>query len=361
MRMFLYIFYLGFNTTSCFHILHLTFHKGCAQEIQYVADKLNVKLTTLFVPDCKPYTFDPLSYGNVLYNMGKERADRIWQHLSHYFNQFDAILISDTTPLSRIFLQNNWQKPLIIWICNRFDYSDRETLDCEFPHQAYYDLIKNACNLGNVRIFSYMDFEQIYMKEKGILIENFSIKPCAPIKQTSSFISFIPSNINKSEYFLIPPYHNDTTFIDLQKTCDELEISAYCGRYNGPQDLQSFKGIIHIPYSWSTLTFFESIQLGLAFFIPSYNFLKQLTSQTPDNFFHPEAQFFFDERYYHFSEFYNGQHPNVIYFDSWQDLQEKVRNTDFDVKKEETRRYAEIHRKKMLQKWQDIFTWTKNF
>lgn len=360
LRIIFFTFYVFFQSINCFHFLHLTFHKGCVREIEYVAQELGIEITTLFIPDCKPYTFDPMSHGNVLYNMTKERANRIWKNLSDYFNTFDTILISDTTPIARIFLENNWQKPLIIWICNRFDYADQETFEADFPQQDYYDLIKNAIHLSNVRIFSFMDFEKIYMAEKGIIIGNLSIKPCAPINQIISSTSFIPSIIDKSKTFFIPPYHNDTIFISLKEKCDELNIPAYGGKYNGPSNLRGFKGIIHIPYSWSTIAFFENMQLGVPYFIPSYNFLKQLI-QSSNSFFHPEGQFFLNEQFYRLSEFYNGQHPNIIYFNSWHDLQEKVKNTDFSFLKEAIEEYAKIHRKKMLQKWEDIFNWSMNY
>ena len=70
--------------------------------------------------------------GNAVYNIGHQRAETVWNRHKDYFDKFDVIVTSDTAPLSRIFLQNGWRKPLIIWVCNRFDYCDYASLDLVF-------------------------------------------------------------------------------------------------------------------------------------------------------------------------------------------------------------------------------------
>src|SRR5579872_995466 len=102
------------------HILHLSFHKGCIRDIEIVAQELGCTITSLFIPDLPAKEFDGYAAGNSLYNIGHERAEKIWNKHKDYFNQFDAIITSDTAPLARIFLQNNYEKPFIIWVCNRF-------------------------------------------------------------------------------------------------------------------------------------------------------------------------------------------------------------------------------------------------
>lgn len=125
-------------------VLHLTFHRGCECEINAIGKELNWDLTTWFIPSLEPFFFDGYAKGNALYNIGHKRAEKIWNLHKDYFELFDVILTSDTAPLSRIFLQNGWKKPLIIWICNRIDYSDNASLDCEFPDDEYYNLLKKA-------------------------------------------------------------------------------------------------------------------------------------------------------------------------------------------------------------------------
>jgi hypothetical protein len=92
-------------------VLHLTFHKGCAQQVQAIAQNLSLDLTTWYIPDLPPKFFDGQAEGNALYNIGHTRAKNIWQLHAAFFHQFDLIFTSDTAALSRIFLQNNSQIP----------------------------------------------------------------------------------------------------------------------------------------------------------------------------------------------------------------------------------------------------------
>ena len=87
-------------------ILHLSFHTGCHNDITYLVNKLNknrndkIKLSFM--------EFNDGTKGK--YNIGHERAEKYYNKHIEYFNTFDVILTSDTAPISRVFLQNNWNK-----------------------------------------------------------------------------------------------------------------------------------------------------------------------------------------------------------------------------------------------------------
>ena len=147
-------------------VLHLTFHRGCAREFTGIAKALGLDLVTWYIPNLPPFFLDGKTTGNALYNVGHQRAQDIWEKHRDFFEQFDLILTSDTAPLSRIFLQNKWTKPLFIWICNRFDYYDGASLDCHFPDQEYYDLFSQAAMLPNVTMIAYTAFEHNYAQRK---------------------------------------------------------------------------------------------------------------------------------------------------------------------------------------------------
>ena len=55
-----------------------------------------------------------------------------------------------------------------------------------------------------------------------------------------------------------------------------LNIKCYSDRYNGPKDLAEFAGVIHLPYAWSNLAFFEAIHLEIIYFVPSKKFFFEL-------------------------------------------------------------------------------------
>lgn len=337
-------------------ILHLSFHRGCINNFKIIAEKIALDVESLFIQDLPQKQLDGITEkGNALYNIGHERAERIWNLHKDYFNQFDAVIVSDTAPLARIFLQNNFAKPLIIWICNRFDYHDGASLDCDFPDKEYYQLMNSAKNNPNVRIVGYTQFEMTYARSKGV---DFGTQVLTPLPYffQENVNSSIPSSVNKSETFFIPPYHNDTYF-KVVENCKRQGLNVYQGRYNGPNDLKDFKGIVHIPYSWSNLAFFENLYAGLIYFVPSINFLIELANN--NNFFIPNAHYFFNKKLWHESEWYSPKHAGLImYFDSWPDLQVKINFAQQNQKeiKEKIKKFCDNEIKNICQQWKKIFT-----
>jgi hypothetical protein len=334
------------------NILHLTFHKGCANEFNDVAKVFGYNVETWWIPELLPYSFDGVSKGNVLYNIGHDRAKRIWDLHKDTFEKFDVIVTSDTAPLSRIFLQNGWQKPLIVWVCCRFDYSDRESIDCDFPDQEYYRLFNEAKYQDNVAIVAYTQFEQYYAKTKGVDLGNLLITPCAPLKRELG-VSAIPSSIDKATTFFLPPYSNEINR-NYSQLCSRLRIPNYCGRYSGPADLKDFKGIIHFPYAWSNLAFFENIAYGIPYFVPSRSFLKKLMK--PGDYWHTEPWCLLRDNRFDLSEWYKpGREEIITYFDSWEDLKVKIEAADYPALREKIAHYADQYRETMLDRWAQVF------
>ena len=330
-------------------VLHLTFHRGCLNEFERIADFFDMELTSIMVQGKPPKWLDGKTIGNGIYNVTHDMAESAWQLHKDFFDQFDVIITSDTAPLARIFLQNSWKKPLIIWICNRFDYADLETARGRFPDQEYYSLFKQAALSRLVRIASYTPFEYMYAERKEVSLGTLTIKPCTlPVSQ--NIVSDLPQGMNKSETFFIPPYHNDTRYMNLTGKCKALGIQAYSGRYNGPQDLIGFKGIIHIPYGLSNMALFENIQLGLIYFVPSKKFIKEL-AQKPNFWFQNKDMGGIDG-----SEWYLQENaPLFVYFDSWDDLVHKVETLDYEEKRKIVLAFAKEHTTTMLSRWENIF------
>jgi hypothetical protein len=330
-------------------VLHLSMHGGCIREIEAIAKELAIDLTSWFVLGSPPGHFDEKGVGAAIYNIGHDRAERVWNKHRAFFESFDAILTSDTAPLSRIFLQNGWKKPLIIWICNRFDYSDRASIDCDFPDTEYYQLFSRAVQQDNVSVIAYTAIEHIYCRSKGIDTGTLTITPCGAFI-SKCVDSAIPSYVVKEETLFVTPYHNDTWF-KVAKYCEALGFTSYQGRYNGPEDLKGFKAIVHIPYSWSNLALFENMQFGIPYFIPSKKFFRQFLEAgafLPDPGFaihHLEA-----------SEWYSPRHSALFtYFDSWEDLQYKIQHTDFTAWKARIQEHAKAVKTETIEKWKQVF------
>lgn len=318
-------------------ILHVTYHNGCKLNIDFIGQQLNHDVST--------------QIANWNYNIGKNLANHVWEKYKDYYNSFDCIITSDTAPLSRIFLQNNFSKKLIIWVCNRFDYYDHygfNDLDKEkFPDKDYYDLFKEGITRKNVKVYSYTKFEHEYANFKCGIQWNEIIKPCAVAFEKSNKTAF-PNGFDKHNSFLITKYHNDTIFMNLKEKCDSLGIPSYCGQYYGPNDLEGIKGIIHIPYAWSNLALFENWSLGIVYFIPSKSFLLKIMKDGPF-FWSPP----FPTQYIESSEWYLPEHKDLfVYFDSWEHLKSLTTKNDIiSEKKNKILEFVKNHNASCIDKW----------
>jgi hypothetical protein len=312
-------------------ILHVSYHNGCIGDINYVASKLGIGVEVLKAD------WD--------YLINHDRAKSIWDKYADYFKNFDVIITSDTAPLSRIFLQNGYKGKLIVWICNRFDYPNRDG----FPDVEYFNLWKNNLNNEKVKFISYTPFEYVYARQRGIPLSDFVIKPVAGFidKNTSTGI---PGTVVKEKSFFIPPYHNDTIYMNLHDKCSSLGINTHAGRYHGIQDLVGFKGIIHIPYAWSNLALFEAVKLGIPHLIPSKDFLIKLS--TSSNFFWSPP---FQREYIEYSEWYCKELKDLfVFFNSWEDLQSISKGYDFSGIIERRLNFIKSHEEGELTKWRDV-------
>jgi len=328
-------------------ILHLSFHKGCVKDFEEVAVELGLDVTSWYILGERKTEFDGEGRGNEVYNITHARAKKVWDLNKDYFDQFDVILTSDTAPLSRIFVQNGWKKPLIIWICNRFDYFHSGGADNE-----YYDLFRKAATMPNVRVISYTPYEKYYAAKKNVHVGDLLIKPLGAVKTGlwEGFKSSIPQDVVKEETLFIPPRYDDRQLQYIQGECSSHGIKTYSGIYNGPCDLAGFKGVIFFPYQWSNLMLFEYMSLGLVQFIPSKKFINELFQQrTPIRYFTRNLNEF------EIGECYHPDNKDIfVYFDSWQDLQNKLNTINFEAKKSKILEVAKNHQLRMLQRWETI-------
>ena len=321
-------------------VLHLTFHRGCLNSFESVAQELNLDVESWYIPDLPQKFLDGVSPNSALFNIGHDRAKRIWDLHKEEFEKFDVIFTSDTAPLARIFLQNGWEKPLIVWICNRFDYTDEANLE-------FYALFNRAASQSNVTIVCNTEFEHIYARAKGVNLGSLVIKPFLRVKTDE-----IAYDIK--DLFYLPAYHNETIFMNLSSFCSQRGIENYGGRHNGLDDLKTYKGIIHLPYAWSTIALFENISIGIPYFLPSKRFLKKLMAS--NNYWHQNSRYLTKHNMYQISEWYDQDNSKIMtYFDSWNDLQKKVGTLDFLAQRKKILEFAKWHQETMITRWKNVF------
>ncbi len=328
-------------------VLHITFHEGCKNDFEEVARELGLDVTTWFVQHLPQGFWEGFQAGNEIYNVGPRRAQRVWNRHKDFFNQFDLIVTSDTVPLSRIFLQNGWEKPLIIWICNRFDYAHGSGGEDRFPDRGYYDLIRQATLQKNVRLIAYTPFEHEYMRRRGIEMGTRTIKPLGTKEQevAPDFISAIPADKDVGETLFIFPRLDEGQIDRVKQGCASEGIATWSGVYNGPEDLKQFKGVIFFPYQFSNLALFENVQRGIIQFVPTRRLMTQLFGYLRDGV----------RGNLQWMEWYLPENEDCfVYFDSWADLGEKMETVDYVAMRQKIKVFGEHHRSSMLSEWQKV-------
>jgi hypothetical protein len=272
-------------------VLAIGFHQGALNSLHSVLSPL-VDIIIKLLPIDKNYYH---------YNLTADKADYIWHCEKDYFNLFDVIITSDTAILSRIFLQNDYQGELIVWICNRYDYwdeSDGTKIDREFTESLRH--INNK-----VKIVSYSKFDQVYAMRNGIYVEDVLKPVLKPIDTVKP---------NREKYY-IPDYQNNYTF-ELAEKCQKNGLEIISGRHKGFDDLFNFKAIIHLPYHWQGVSEMEALSVGTPYYVPSKRLFFELLKS---------GKYWFQNMndcniWIHICNFYDKSNHAIFYFDSFEEI-----------------------------------------
>jgi hypothetical protein len=265
-------------------MLHLTFHVGCANVIQQIFTGIVTKLVTS-------------GKDGYYYNMTPVRSDQLWEKEKDYFNSFDTIIVSDTIPLARPLL-DNYDGNVILYISNRFDYGDTKD-PAAFPDEDYYRIMNTY--RPNVKVIANNYFDKWYAEERGVTVGDV-------IKSTTP-----PHPKIRKERYYVPVYWNDNLF-ELATKCSHL--NPLTGRY-GDGQLDTFRAIVHIPYTWSSISLYDALAAGVPYYIPSIKFLLKLFPI--ENFWFQNANYL--KKYWSLCEFYRKENSKfVFYFDSFEDI-----------------------------------------
>lgn len=328
-------------------LLHITLHTGTDAEVRYAFNNLGHQIETLEFSDGK-------TTGDERYLIIHSRAQDFWEKYKSYIDTFDGVITSDTCPTSRAFLQNNYSKLLIIWVCNRFDYY----MFPESDDAEYYHLLRTIPFKPNVFIIGNTMIENYNSTKKNVDIGNLVIKPIGKNYNPDNLTKVYTNTNEFSNKFYIPPYYNEAVFMNLSEHLTSLGVNNYCGRFSNHAELVQYKAIITIPYAWSTIAYFERLQLGMVQFIPSIKFLIELYNmgnfifQPPFDVEKPELL--------KLSEWYADENKNlVVFFDSWGDLVDKLNTTNYEMKTYTILKYAHKLECESLEKWQHILNMHK--
>ena len=325
---------LGFNNKNLMpkkkKILYVSRHDGTISNFDYIGTHLGFSIT-LLRPDYE-YGYYPKCYYN----------DKCSSFVKEKCSEFDFIIICDTIPDSIVFLINKCNKKIILEITNRFDYGIRD--------KNFYKILAQAIKNKNIIVVENNPFEVFYACEKNVFIKNYYlIRP----------IGNPPNSTVKKEH---NQYHDIVAVIDKYQTSKllmqklneiKLPYKILPFRHGGPLVLSTYKAIIMLPYQVSVMKIMENLRYGVPMIIPSEKLLRELIK---GKYFFPAKHLFkITNGPKDYIEFYNDLYRDYfIYFDSFNDLHNIIKCTDFKTFREKEKKFVRHYEKKALKMWEEV-------
>ena len=326
-------------------ILHITNHEGTTKNIQSVFDQLNMNHSL---------TTEKWSYG---YYVDKNKADDIAKIYETKIGEYDLIIFTDTSMVARPFLQNidKHNAKIIIYITNRFDWGIFSSVDKE-----YYDLYSELSNHPRVIFCADNTYDQYYAEQNNI---HFFYD--TPIKLTPLLPELnitTPDGENKNKLFILDrgtKYEKYNSILSEYKIENEIFGKIYNKRYTDENQICEYKGILHLPYQVNIQSLWENLAYNIIYFIPSKQFMLELIRTTSWYYWEEKNKSYeLFIKSIELSEWHDPDNEILFeYFDSWQNLKERLTNiTDEEIveKKEKIARFMEANNKTNLKKWHNV-------
>lgn len=118
--------------------------------------------------------------------------------------------------------------------------------------------------------------------------------------------------------------------------------------------LYSNKAIVHVPYEISTMSIFEQYSANVPLFFPTKRFLRELQSlKSVYGPLHPYLGVCADMNWWiDRADYYSL--PHIIYFDSEQDLNDKIQTLDFQEVSKKMEEHNKLRKAHVYQQWKDV-------
>lgn len=281
----------------------------------------------------------------------------------NFLGHFDGFIV--TYPPVFTMLYDMFDKPIILQIPVRYEYPFSQRPNDWLKFNEY---LRRKIDSGKLIPLANSKYDALYFEyfvgRKVNRIPNLCEYTNAKYNPTHNqllyFSKFKPS-----------PIINDPIITDKERL----------GKYEW-SDIVKYKGFVHIPYNASTMSIFEHYTENVPLFFPSKKFMIELKKQghrgvltettwnqtfnfkagssinqkyldLPDpNAFHSMESF---TTWLEFSDFYDEKDmPYITYFDTFEDLYEKIRKCDYDIIHNQMIKHNLIRKKEVYSKWKKI-------
>jgi hypothetical protein len=311
-----------------------------------------------FVFDRDPSKVDVINQ-QTWWNLDDKMADEFYERYKDELSEFDAFIC--TYPLTFAKLYEKFKKPIILHVPIRYEvpfHNDKQ------KWEDFNEYLRNGIDQGLIIPVANSEYDKRYFEffvgRECKFIPNvceYTNTKWDPIKDKFLYSSRLPANLDPTKIV-----NKDTL-----------------GRYKW-DDLSTFKGIIVIPYTCSTMSIFEHYTANIPLFFPSKKYIMELyqsfgqvvlseltwnrifqlspgsiiecdRSNDPNAYNNLEIM----DRWIDYSDFYNQDSmPHIVYFDSVEDLLQKLETTNLSEVSEKMSSFNELKRVKVYDEWNKI-------
>jgi len=296
---------------------------------------------------------------NTWMQLDEKMCDDFYQRYKDELSEYDAFIC--TYPLSFSMLYEKFKKPIILHIPIRYEVPFSSN---PYLWNKFNEYLRRGIDSGMIIPVANSEYDKRYF-------EFFVERECKMIPNICEYTN-TKWNPTKSQFL-----YSSRLKANLPENLIVDKDSL--GKYDW-SDLSKFRGIIVIPYTCSTMSIFEHYNANIPLFFPSKklmmalyaNYGNQVMSEITWNrvFNLPPSSAIqcdrnndpnaFDnleivERWIAYSDFYNEQSmPHIIYFDSIEDLLEKISTTDLFQVSDKMSEFNNIKNKKIYEDWNKI-------
>lgn len=291
--------------------------------------------------------------GNNWHGLNKSVCDAFYDRYKDELKDYDAFIVTYPPAFSLLFEKFN--KPIIVHVPIRYEVPFHNDPS---RWEWFNEYLRRG--IDDKRII--MVANSIYDKE---YTEFFVKRECHYVTSLCEYKEQYPKWTGEKDSFVL--FNKSSLRIKHKKIFDRPSSYSW-------NELQSHKGIIHIPYNISTMSIYEQYTANTPLFFPSVNFLFELMSKgvtalsevtwnqvfgmPPTNGLHPNNYIdlvSMKTRIIEAAEFYNHQTmPLITYFDSFEQLSAQLNDTDVNQVSQEMAKFNIIRKQKIYSDWQSI-------
>ncbi len=328
-------------------VLYFSVHGGTIDEMSYVLTSRNINFTVS--------SYDMLKKHG--YAISEKLADQIIKsgQIKKICDEFDLIIIGDTIPLGRAFIQAGpsiCRSKLALQITNRYDFAI-------YDRKSYNNLITNQIKNPNVYWLPNNDYELYYLNMNGIEPpeqRTMMIRPFGVCYHFKSRVS-LRKTIIYTQYLI-----NFMKNLFKKEKLPNYKFEIYSGpRYGGPLTAKQHKLFVYIPYQVSTMKVFQNANYRVLTAIPTPRFYKEIIKMDKSKVI-PEVVSLIEKvsDWTEYFDVYNSKYIDMfIQFDNWNELidliNEKNMKTHMARQHNRMKRIMNMHWQENQQKWNDFF------